>query len=50
MEEGMRKVIIIDALNLFIRNYVVNPKWMLKVYHWEVVSASSSRYRKLQGY
>lgn len=25
MEEGMRKVIIIDALNLFIRNYVVNP-------------------------
>ena len=25
MEEKMKKVIIIDALNLFIRNYVVNP-------------------------
>ncbi len=25
MEERMKKVIIIDALNLFIRNYVVNP-------------------------
>ena len=25
MEEKMKKVILIDALNLFIRNYVVNP-------------------------